>query len=417
MGRDYLVVAKDLSPRPYDGFFAFALLSSYVLSELKNLLLVAIELRDIPYANMVPLLINLVTALIFVTVFVKTAPTSSLPLFQTLCLSLIVISFSWLMFPQNQEYLLSVGRRSILFTLPIFTFAYLTIDVARIRKITRSASYITFVIALLRTATMFFSPTYDGSYSMSLSYALLLPALVSLDDLFDRVTLKSLFIFIGSLGAMLLFGSRGALLCIFVFYFSYTILHAIYERQNRLWYALFSTAPFLLYGFRKSLVQWLIALLPTGGHLSRTLTLFLRDDVYLSGREEIYARLLTEIKRHPLVGIGIAGDRYLFQDPGLYSHNIVLEIISSFGIIIGSVLLFALLRLCLRVVFNRSSINERFYLMWFSLGVVYLFYSGSYITSFQFWIFMGFSLRKLTFDRQPVMKIPDISEKINNRSE
>jgi O-antigen ligase len=91
------------------------------------------------------------------------------------------------------------------------------------------------------------------------------------------------------------------------------------------------------------------------------------------------------------MGIGLAGDR--LYTGGTYSHNIFLEIISGFGIIVGIIILLFLGCITIRSLFLKNKTRANLMLMWFCIGFVPLIVSGSYLTSFQFWIFLGLITR------------------------
>ena len=65
---------------------------------------------------------------------------------------------------------------------------------------------------------------------------------------------------------------------------------------------------------------------------SRTINFLLNDTFNLSEREKLYFGAFQLIREHPLIGIGIAGDRLYFQ---CYVHNLFLELILNYGIILG----------------------------------------------------------------------------------
>lgn len=141
------------------------------------------------------------------------------------------------------------------------------------------------------------------------------------------------------------------------------------------------------YIFIDKILKSLYSLLLRYGIRSRSISLFLRDSVHLSGRSEIYDLVINEIARNPLIGIGIAGDRLLIG--GGYVHNFFIEIIGNFGIIIGSILAIALIIIMLRPLASKELIKYNMVSIWISLGFVSLMVSGSYLESMNFWILLG----------------------------
>lgn len=118
-----------------------------------------------------------------------------------------------------------------------------------------------------------------------------------------------------------------------------------------------------------------------------------KDNEYnLSGRDTIYSDVLTQIKDNPIFGIGIAGDR-------LYStsaHNIFLEILSGFGIILGSFIILVMFITILKGLFIKDKLVANQILVWLSLGLIPLMVSSSYLIQFQFWILLGLTLGQLS---------------------
>ena len=129
------------------------------------------------------------------------------------------------------------------------------------------------------------------------------------------------------------------------------------------------------------------------GIYSRSIDLFLEGEMYLSGRDIIYGEVINQIVSNPIFGIGLAGDR--IYTGGVYSHNIFLEILSGFGIIMGSVILIVIGFISIKSLFSRDLEGSNLMLIWFCIGFVPLTVSGSYLTEFQFWIFLGLAIKFL----------------------
>jgi len=150
---------------------------------------------------------------------------------------------------------------------------------------------------------------------------------------------------------------------------------------------------FILFIFYKDILLFVYNILENHGIQSRSIILFLEGGIYLSGREEIYASIMEQIILNPLFGVGIAGDRVYLN--GSYSHNIFLEIISGFGVIIGTLIILLLGLLIVKSLFSKNSRTVNYVLVWFSVGFVPLIVSGSYLIDFKFWIFLGVALKSL----------------------
>jgi len=104
-------------------------------------------------------------------------------------------------------------------------------------------------------------------------------------------------------------------------------------------------------------------------------------------KEVITDLIIEAIAKNPILGIGIAGDRVLLE--GSYSHNIVIEVISNFGIILGILLLSVLGIKWIKSLFSKNESYLDIILIWSSIGFIHLFISSSYLIDFKFWIFIG----------------------------
>lgn len=135
------------------------------------------------------------------------------------------------------------------------------------------------------------------------------------------------------------------------------------------------------------ILEYLYNLLLNFGIRSRSIQLFLRDDIYLSGREKIYDDVINGILDKPIQGIGLAGDRQIIG--GGYAHNIFIEILANFGVILGSFIILILICLIISSLFTKENKRYNMIIIWISVGFVHLFVSGSYLIEFKFWILLG----------------------------
>ena len=80
--------------------------------------------------------------------------------------------------------------------------------------------------------------------------------------------------------------------------------------------------------------------------------LFVSGEIgYDSSRSIIYEYLIQSLERDPISGIGMRGDRALLEGLNLgesnvaYAHNVFLEILLTFGMLIGSIIILFLMYL------------------------------------------------------------------------
>jgi len=233
---------------------------------------------------------------------------------------------------------------------------------------------------------------------------MLLPTVIFLDKSIDRFNIISILITLISTIIILSLGARGPVMCVGVFF----ILKLINMRnkptyRNVLVYIILITIILIGLFFFNTLLESLNNLFLQLGIRSRTLSLFLRDNLHLSGRDRLYNDMLKTIADNPIFGVGLAGDRRII---GRYSHNIIIEVFSGFGIIIGSIIILFLMLICIKAILSKKTLASSIISMWFSMGFVHLMVSSSYLIDFRFWIYLGLSL-SLILNKKVISKCND----------
>ena len=241
------------------------------------------------------------------------------------------------------------------------------------------------------------TPTYD----MVFSYLMLVPMIIlTYKLLFIKFRIIDVALILSALIAVVTVGSRGPLLS----YVMYLILLFVnYLIKNRL-----KAKAFMLFlvstAFMSAIVlnfnffiKQLNNLLIRHGVQSRTMYLLLSDNIdFSTGRSEIFSNTVNNIMLNPMLGYGIGGDRVFLN--GTYPHNIFLEIIAQFGIILGGIFSLILITYWISGVFlNKSTTNQHLAMIFAGVGLISLFFSGSYLTSSNFWLFMAICISSIHF--------------------
>ena len=205
---------------------------------------------------------------------------------------------------------------------------------------------------------------------------------------------------------ILVFGARGPLLtCLFVILITIIVKNDNYrERVKRIVLLLLGTiGAFFVY---KPLIMILYNLFSE----SRTLLLLLTGATG-NIRQNIWEYSVKLIRENPYKIRGIFADRiaitnghlnndslgmYVSKDmiDGLYAHNLVLEILVQFGVILGGIILFALVLRIIEYVskyllFDDSMEHRVFSLLILIVALVPLMFSNSYLLYRYFWIAIG----------------------------
>lgn len=136
------------------------------------------------------------------------------------------------------------------------------------------------------------------------------------------------------------YGNRGSLIAI-MGYLIYCFLRYTNLKYKFRIATLIAIVSGLIYVFQDSILSYLISKITGLGIFSRNINLLIGGQLtYTTHRtDEIWVRIIDSIKSNWVTGYGLCYDRVLNGSADIYAHNLVLEVILSFGFIIGIILL------------------------------------------------------------------------------
>lgn len=375
-----------------DKKISIAIMSSTVILTVQYFFLIFFNLIDTPSGSILQIGSKVIVAIIFAYTFPIVFKEQKWNLFIVYFISIFIFLSHYVFFPNNREYMNELIFPFFFMCLPMFVYALSLKNWVVLKDIMKKASLIVFVCGFILSLIILFGIAKIDVYSMAFSYYMLLPSIMYLDELIDRLSIPAFLISFASLISILAIGSRGAVLCASVFILLKLIKPSIQLRLSKvkmyIIFAITTVSIFVLINLQNLLLilyNWLLQF----GLNSRSITLFLSGEVYLSGRDNLYQKIISEIYSHPLVGIGIAGDRRVLDGMGVYVHNIFLEILANFGVFIGLFVIFLLIIMVIRIFFIKDDVSYNMLIIWISLGFISLFVSGSYLTDLSFWTFLG----------------------------
>ena len=273
----------------------------------------------------------------------------------------------WSDFAGNPAYLLFV------FSLPAYVFMRYITDYDRLFEICRHFSLIT-VFCSLGSFVLMFLRDSQPEY-MSFSYNLLFGTTFS--SIYFLEKRKALPLIAAIIGVLLIFfvGARGPLACYICGVGIYFLMSkASTAKKLFLMFSLLSISLIVLVLWE----QMLVALkdgADTIGISSRTLELLLDGNIFSdSSRGEIQQRI---IEGFTLFGRGLYGDRVVGENH--YSHNLIIELISQWGFLLGTMIVVALGVLFIRGFRTKNNSLRLIILVFFSTSVIKLMLSESYL--------------------------------------
>lgn len=384
---------------------SIAIISSTVILTIQYFILISFNLMATANGSIIQLLSKSVVGIIFLYTLPTVLKRKKLELIVVYYIAIFIFLIHYLLFPKNQENMIELIFQLFFMCLPVFIYTLSLKNWSILKKVMKKASLIIFLFGFLSGIQILMNNEFANDYSMALSYYMLLPTILFLDELLDRFSLKALFITCFSLLIILAIGSRGPILCngIFIIFKLIQPVSKLSFSKVMIYMSYFLVAIFTILYFEKILLA-LDDFLSKFNIESRNISLFLNDYLHLSGRDRIYEKILTEIVQHPILGIGIAGDRRVAD--GNYAHNIILEIFLNFGVIIGLILLIAFIMWLLKLLFVKDMNVYNMMNIWISLGFVSLLFSGSYLSDVNFWTLLGLMVSQLKMNRGRPFKQP-----------
>ncbi len=371
-----------------DKRISIALMSSYVVLIVQYFILVSVDLMGTTMGRTVQLLSKIIVG----TAFAYALPIA-LRRNKKRCIGTYLAGVSTFLvhyekFPENHVYQQQLVFPLFFMCLPAFIYSSTIYDWKVLKGVMKRASYVVFCIGVLLGVMLFSGRVSVGAYSMPLSYYLLLPALMFIDQFLDRPSLKDVVFALLLMLLILAVGARGPIMCIFAFVILKLIgPHKRLGHTNVFAYLILLCLVMVTALSLDQLLAYLYQILGRFGITSRNISLFLQPQLYLSDRDILFSRVIDEIIDSPFIGIGIGGDRRVLD--GDYVHNLLIELIADYGIPLGSIFVFMLVLLMSRFFLSRNKDQYDMFAVWLTIGMVPKLVSGSYLESMNFWIVLG----------------------------
>ncbi|MCA6774910.1 hypothetical protein IGK15_001667 [Enterococcus sp. AZ045] len=249
-----------------------------------------------------------------------------------------------------------------------------------------------FVATLLIVLSLSGVLEFSAEYSMGFSYSTIFYFIFLINDFFFTKRISSLLFSLPIFLVIFAYGSRGALVCILSF-FLFRLTKNIFQKKHLLQSLMLILVIFVTYLNLNNILLFIQRIFHSLNIQSRTLTLMLQNEIdYSAGRDVLYTTVIEAIKKDPLAIRGINADYNLL---GIYSHNILLELVYQFGVIIGSILITILLIIVSFTLFKKYSFEfDSLIIIILAIWSSQLMVSYSLWISIYFWFFIGLFINK-----------------------
>jgi hypothetical protein len=290
--------------------------------------------------------------------------------------SILILLLNLVIFPENSEYLI---RESTRFLFPMVISSALCLitvkDIDLIEKIWYYVSWLVFLEVAFYAIEYFRGTFVIFDYNMSFSYGCLLPMVALYRKKKIYSIIASIFLFL----IVLSIGSRGAAI-IFVIYLFFDIM-----QNNK---KLVLPMIILVFGLL-TLLPVFISYLESIGISSRTLLHFTSGEMFrYDDRESLNDISIDAIINNPF-GIGLWGDRIILKGEGAYAHNIIIEVLLNWGVVLGFIIIIGFVVKFIQLYLHSNKINKNRLVVYLLVCIGPLMASSSYLISSNFGIFCG----------------------------
>lgn len=304
---------------------------------------------------------------------------------------LIILLLSFAVHPENIKYFQQVQTQFILCIDAYLIIRSNLVKIELLKKVLRMFCYGLSILAIFtffsQQSTLLFMEKYmDYSNAVSIVSALLL--------YFGLNECKKIDTVLGFITYIILFvaGGRGSFVTL-----TLLIVCLLWLKYNdkRLIYMAFSICIVLLI-FPNLILDIILGISSSLDFESRTIERLLSGDLLRGNdRYQLYSYLLGKIEDDYFLGGGICADRHYLNighltDNGYYAHNIVIELITDFGIFGIFLTIFIIRNIYIFIKkYHKNSEICGFIMVYFIVSFVQLFFSRSWLTEPNLFILMG----------------------------
>jgi len=306
---------------------------------------------------------------------------------------------SCVLYPENAKYILDSNNfwNTIFPCLRYFIVGLIILPDKKTLDILGKASCVAIIVETLFVIIYMMPRGLMRSDDMSRAYQILPNVLFALNYSFNKK--KFVPWLISSVGIIycISMGTRGPIAVILVYLF----VRIIQSSSLRNWGKVFTGIITAGIGYFFLNSDWYLPSLRFlrtqflhFGLSTRVLDLAINGTIasHLSGRDELYEVVIRKISERPYLGYGVYGE---WPWIGWSAHNMALEMMAHYGVILGSILLLWLIVISLKsYIKTPNSISKEMILIWMCYVYVRGIFGGSYL---QFGVFfmIGFCLREI----------------------
>ena len=379
-------------------------------------LILGISLR-IPFisafSNAMPNIITIIFVLLSVPYFLKKI--RNVDLFFYVFIAIIFL-LNYLLYPNNNDILDIYAYPFLVASVP-FYFIGLVYDIEKLFNYTAIVS----IIALLVSATSVFLFGHVEELTteaMTAGHKCLPHVLLMIMCVFIQKRNRWIYLGFAAIGILLLlvYANRMSLFAVLCFLACCLFLMpASSKNKTRAKRVAALIIVIVAFSFVGSFVTGIESISAYFGTSTRIVDYYNQGDVLDSnGRDYLWSQMIYHIVHNPF-GVGLGGDRLLINT---WSHNLFLEILLSFGLFLGPIIILMLLYVIyIGFRYAKDNIQRFFLLILFFAGVFKLQFSSSFLNDSFIFFMVGYCIflyRNRNNGVLPKIQIENIDDKSNS---
>lgn len=325
----------------------------------------------------------------------------TIPIILTYIFIAFLLFLSPIIHPDTQEFF-NENYISFIFTVSPYVFVGILIDYVRDWRLLRFVARMGVLVQLFWQICLLVGLVQTDLASdeslgeqMQTAYQLLFPIFILIISISIESTKIDVMLLIIGILMLTFMGTRGPIVVFMFFVVGYLLFFKQYKSYAILKKILIIMLFALVYYYLKYILLFLLGLAVYLGFSTRVFDSIINEEIAninsSSGRDTFYGNILSAIKEDSVgFGYGWGGDR-LFTPDGKYAHNFELEVLCQFGIIGGGLLLLIIaLYIFKSYKVSKSNSTVNFWYVMFSLGIIALQFSNTYIQYPIFFVYIGY---------------------------
>lgn len=320
---------------------------------------------------------------------------------------IFAIILTWLIYPNNIEKYMFGEEQFWATVFPLFRFFIVGLFLIPNKENLELMGKVSCIAILVEAFFVLYylrGTDLQNDDDMSRAYFMLLNVLLVINYAFDRKTLVGIVMSVVGIMLLLSMGTRGPIIVVLAFIAAKIFQMSAIKGGK----GIFIVVLLLLMWFVNSpywsvFLIFLQNIISSLGFSTRVLDLTIEGETltHYSERDEIFALLISKIKESPLIGWGVYGE---WQFVGWSAHNMYLEILVHYGVIIGGLILLWMFFITIKAFLTSKTIPVRGLVLMFACNVFVRGVFGGSFLSFPTFLMIGYCLqvcRKTNFKYLP----------------